>query len=573
MLDTKICGGTIVDGTGALPRRGDVGIRNGRVDAITRPGVLDDAQAARTIDAAGRFVAPGFIDVHTHYDAQLFWDGTASPSPLHGVTTVLAGYCGFSIAPLTTDQAGYLSKMLARVEGIPLEALEAGVPWNWTTTAEYLDRLDSTLSVNAGFMAGHSALRRVALGERANAGPADTDDLERMKGLLRESLGAGALGFSSSWATTHNDAAGDLVPSRYASDTELVELCRVLSEFEGTGIEFIPTVGAFTDDHLDLMTRMSTAARRPLNWNLLPVTAHSFERGQRQLRAGTHAAEHGGKVVALTIPIVIQARLSFATGMVLDALPGWKDTMALPYGERMEVFSKPDERERLDEGAKRPGPFRGLSRWETLTVQESFAPATRAYGGMTVGEIAEVEGKSPFDALLDIVVADELKTVLAMPQRGNSDDDWRARVKVWRDGRAVIGGSDAGAHLDILATFQYATGMLEEAVRKRALLPLEEAVHLLTDVQAQLYGLRGRGRIEPGFCADLVVFDLDSIGPGPVHTRADLPAGASRLYGEARGIDHVLVNGVEIVRDGTFTAARPGIVLRSGRDTATPALG
>ncbi len=573
MLDTKICGGTIVDGTGAVPRPGDLGIRDGRVEAIAPPGGLDDAQAARTIDATGRFVAPGFIDVHTHYDAQLFWDGTASPSPLHGVTTVLAGNCGFSIAPLTSDQAGYLSKMLARVEGIPLEALEAGVPWNWTTTAEYFDRLDSTLSVNAGFMAGHSAIRRVALGERANAGPANADELERMKRLLRESLEAGALGFSSSWATTHNDADGDLVPSRYASDTELVELCRVLGEFEGTGIEFIPTVEAFTNDHLDLMTRMSTAAQRPLNWNLLPVTARSFERGQRQLRAGDHAAKNGGKVVALTIPIVIQARLSFATGMVLDALPGWKDTMALPYGERIELFSKPDERERLEEGAQRPGPFRGLSRWETLTVQESFAPATRAYSGMTVGEIAEAEGKSPFDALLDIVVADELRTVLAMPRRGDSDEDWRARVKVWRDGRAVIGGSDAGAHLDILASFYYATGMLEEAVRKRALLPLEEAVQLLTDVQAQLYGLRGRGRIASGFCADLVVFDLDSIGPGPVHTRTDLPAGASRLYGEARGIDHVLVNGVEIVRDGTFTDARPGTVLRSGRDTATPALG
>ena len=429
MLDTKICGGTIVDGTGAVPRPGDLGIRDGRVEAIAPPGGLDDAQAARTIDATGRFVAPGFIDVHTHYDAQLFWDGTASPSPLHGVTTVLAGNCGFSIAPLNSDQAGYLSKMLARVEGIPLQALEAGVPWDWSTTAEFLDRLDSTLSVNAGFMAGHSAIRRVALGERANAGPANADELERMKRLLRESLEAGALGFSSSWATTHNDADGDLVPSRYASDTELVELCRVLGEFEGTGIEFIPTVEAFTNDHLDLMTRMSTAAQRPLNWNLLPVTARSFERGQRQLRAGDHAAKNGGKVVALTIPIVIQARLSFATGMVLDALPGWKDTMALPYGERIELFSKPDERERLEEGAQRPGPFRGLSRWETLTVQESFAPATRAYSGMTVGEIAQAEGKSPFDALLDIVVADELQTVLAMPRRGDSDEDWRALVR------------------------------------------------------------------------------------------------------------------------------------------------
>jgi N-acyl-D-aspartate/D-glutamate deacylase len=259
--------------------------------------------------------------------------------------------------------------------------------------------------------------------------------------------------------------------------------------------------------------------------------------------------------------------------MVLDALPGdWKGTMALPYDERIEVFSKPEERRRLDEQANRPSPFRGLARWERITVRETFDAHNGDYVGHTIGEIAEREAKTPFDALLDIVVADELRTVLELPTRGTEDADWKARLEVWRDGRAIIGGSDAGAHLDILATFHYATGMLAEAVRERGLMPIEEAVHLITDVQAQLYGLRGRGRLEEGSHADVVVLDLATVGPGPIHTRSDLPAGASRLYGEARGIEHVLVNGVELVRAGELTGARSGTLLRSGRDTETAAL-
>ncbi len=571
MLDCAIVGGTLVDGTGAAPRRADLGVRDGRVAMIRERGGLEEP-AERTIDATGRYVTPGFIDVHTHYDAQLFWDPTASPSPLHGVTTVLAGNCGFSIAPLASSEADYLSKMLARVEGIPLDALNAGVPWDWNTTADYFDRLDGALAVNAGFMAGHSAIRRVVMGEGANAGPADADSLERMKRTLRECLEAGAIGFSSSWANTHNDAAGEMVPSRYASKEELVELCAVLRDAPGTSIEFIPAVGRFGSEQFELMTAMSTAAQRPLNWNLLPVTARKLEACKRQLEGGTHAAERGGKVVALTIPIPVEARLSFATGMVLDALPGWKDTMALPSEQRMEVFSKPEERRRLDEQANQPSAFRGLARWERITVRETFDAETRDYAGHTIGEIAEREAKTPFDALLDIVVADELRTVLELPTSGTEDADWKARLEVWRDGRAVIGGSDAGAHLDILATFHYATGMLAEAVRERGLLPIEEAVHRITDVQAQLYGLRGRGRLEEGCHADVVVLDLATVGPGPIHTRSDLPAGASRLFGESRGIAHVLVNGVELVRHGELTGARSGTLLRSGRDTETAAL-
>ncbi len=209
MLDLIIRNGTVVDGTGAPGRRADVGVRDGHVATI---GDVDD-HAPREIDAEGKVVAPGFVDIHTHYDAQVFWDQTLSPSPLHGVTTVIGGNCGFTIAPLGSEHADYLLHMLARVEGMPVGALQEGVPWNWRSFAEYLDLIDGTLAPNAGFMVGHSTIRRVVMGERATQGAATDDDVAAMRGLLGQSLAAGGMGFSSSWARTHNDAAGDMVPS------------------------------------------------------------------------------------------------------------------------------------------------------------------------------------------------------------------------------------------------------------------------------------------------------------------------------------------------------------------------
>jgi N-acyl-D-aspartate/D-glutamate deacylase len=569
MLDLLITGADVIDGTGAPRRRADVGVRDGRVVAI---GTIDEA-SRRTIDADGRVVAPGFIDVHTHYDAQVFWDPTLSPSPLHGVTSVLGGNCGFTIAPLVSSEAEYLMKMLARVEGMPLEALAAGVPWDWTSTAEYFDHFDNTLSVNAGFMVGHCALRRIVMGERSVGEAATEDDLAAMSNLLRESLTAGGLGFSSSWAETHNDADGEPVPSRHATVDELLTLCRVTGEHPGTSLEFIPTTRDFTDRHLDVMARMSAAAKRPLNWNLLTVSAMNGRSVEDRLAAGNVAREMGAKVVALTIPEPPRPRMSFLSGFVLDALAGWAKPMSLPVEEKLALFADPVRRRELEEQAEgTQGLIRGIAHWQRLVFLETFAPENSAYAGRNVGEVAAERGQSPFDALCDIAVADELRTVFSTPEFGNDRADWEARVAVWRDGRAVIGASDAGAHLDLLATFNYTTTTLARAVREHEVLPLEEAVQLLTDVPARLYGLRDRGRIAEGAHADLVVFDPATIGPGPVFTKNDLPTGAARVYGEAEGVDDVIVNGHVIVENGAFTDARPGTLLRSGRDTETPAL-
>jgi N-acyl-D-aspartate/D-glutamate deacylase len=563
MLDVKIAGGSVVDGTGAARHRADVGIRDGRIVAV---GEIDEP-ATRTIDASGLVVAPGFVDIHTHYDAQAFWDPALTPSPLHGVTTVVGGNCGFTIAPLAASEADYLMRMLSRVEGMPLESLAAGVPWDWQTFGEYLDRLDGTLAVNAGFLVGHSALRRVAMGDRSHE-PATDDDVATMCRMLGESLTAGGLGFSSSQAPTHNDGDGEPVPSRAATPDELVALSRVVGDHPGTTLEFIPTVGPFSDEHVALMAAMSASAGRPLNWNVLVVGGGS-ETYRAQLEASDRAAEQGGRVLALTVPAVMQLHLNFRSGFLFDALPGWGPTMALPDEEKMRALTDPGVRRQLRESAESDtGLFHAMLRWDRLQIGETFAPENQALSGRTIADVAAERGADPFDALLDVVVADDLRTVLMPPARGDDPESWRLRSEAWRDPRVVVGASDAGAHLDMLATFSYSTSLLA-ANRAHELLPLEEAVHLLTDVQARLYGIRDRGRIAEGWYGDVVVFDEDRVGPGPVHTRYDLPAGAGRLYAEAEGIEHVLVNGTEIVAGGALTGDRPGTLLRSGQDTET----
>ena len=347
MYDILIRGGDLVDGTGSARRRADVGIQGDRVVAI---GDLAE-EAAETIDATGKVVTPGFVDVHTHYDAQVFWDGALTPSPLHGVTTALAGNCGFTIAPLSDDAADgeYLMRMLARVEGMPLESLREGVPWNWTSTAEYFGEIEGRLGINAGFMVGHSAIRRVVMGEEATARESKPEELEAMQELLRAGLDAGALGFSSSWARTHNDAEGHMVPSRFATRDELVDLCSTLSEYEGTSLEFIPMVGPFEPWAVELMAAMSAGAQRPLNWNVLGVNARNLNEAEQKLEAGTYAREHGGRVVALTVPMSFPVYLSFRSGFVLDAMPGWEDVMGLPLDEKLKFFDDEEALAKLDE--------------------------------------------------------------------------------------------------------------------------------------------------------------------------------------------------------------------------------
>ena len=574
MLDLKIIGGTVVDGTGAAGVQASVGVRDGRVVAIG--DIIEDA--AEVIDATDLVVAPGFIDIHTHYDAQAFWDTTLSPSPLHGVTTVMAGNCGFTIAPLVgvdggpvrADDADYLMRMLARVEGMPLESLQQGVPWNWGTSAEFFDRLDGTLMPNAGFLVGHSALRRVVMHEAANEREATLDEIEQMKTLLRAGLAAGGMGFSSTWSPSHNDHLGQPVPSRCSTAEELIALCSVVSEFPGTQLEFIPDVGEFSDDTFRLMGKMSAAANRPLNWNLLQVYAQNWDLVQHQLAGYDLAAAEGGRVLALTLPDTFRLRLNFTSGFILDILRGWDSLMALPVAEKLRQLRDPAIRAQWNELAQSTeGPQRSIGNWGGYRLLETFSEQWKPYEGRIIGDIARDVGGEPWDILCDIVIADDLRTVIASQDRGQDPATWTKRVEVWRDHRAIVGASDAGAHLDMIDSFSYSTTLLARAVREHELMELPEAVYRLSGAQAELYGLHDRGRIAEGLWADLQVFDPATVGPGPVSMRFDLPGGAGRVYGEAEGVHHVLVNGVPCVRHGELLSPRPGRLLRSGVDTHT----
>ncbi len=568
MDDIQIKGGLLVDGTGAPPRRADVAIRAGRIVGI---GAVS-GPAHETIDATGRIVCPGFVDVHTHYDAQVFWDGTLSPSLYHGVTTIVGGNCGFSIAPLTPDAGEYLMRMLARVEGMPLESLRVGVPWSWSSFGEYLDLLEGRLAVNAGFMVGHSAIRRVVMGERAVGHAATPAELRAMQDLLRRSIAEGGLGFSSTRSAAHNDADGQPVPSRHATLDELYALCRTAGELPGTSLEMLPGTSTFSEQDKEILTNMSLAAQRALNWNLVAPRSDMPEVAINQLAASDYAAERGAVVLALTVPQEIGGRVNLLSGFAFDALPRWAKVMQLPLDARMRALADPAVRAELRIGAEEqgPGPLKALTRWAQIRVAETFEADNAALRGKTLGEIAAERGVDPFDALLDLALSEGLRTSFASPTEGQTDaESWRLRAESWVDPRTIVGASDAGAHLDMLDTFAFTTQLLGRGVREMELISLEEAVHQLTERPARLYGLRERGRLAEGYWADVVVFDVETIAKGPTYTRADLPAGAPRLYADAIGVEQVLVNGQVIVRDGVETGARPGTILRSGRDTQT----
>jgi N-acyl-D-aspartate/D-glutamate deacylase len=567
MLDILIRGGSVIDGTGARARRADLGVRDGRIVAI---GDIDES-ARETLDATGKIVSPGFIDVHTHYDAQVFWDGILSPSCFHGVTTILGGNCGFSVAPLTTNASGYLMRMLARVEGMPLESLEQGVPWDWSSFGEYLAKLEGRLGVNAGFMVGHSTVRRVVMGERAVGHEANNEELAQMKKLVSDSLAEGGMGFSTTIAVTHNDAEGQPVPSRHASREELVELAGVCADHEGTTIEFLPGLGKFDQSMMQLMTDISLAANRPLNWNALAGDSQDQDMMENRLSASDYARERGAEVIALTVPQPACLRLNLHSGFVFDALAGWADLFLLSVEQRMVKLKDPAYREQLDRGAQSEasGMLRTYARWDEMIVDEVFDPANAACRGKTLGEIGKEQNKSAFDAMLDLALSEGLRTLFRPVAIGGDHESWAVRGKLWHDDRTLIGASDAGAHLDMIDTFAQTTQVLGNGVRRFGLISLEEAVRQLSDVPAQLLGLRDRGRLEEGWIADIVVFDADQVDTGPVHSRADLPGDAVRLYADAIGIEHVIVNGVQTILDGVHTGALPGTVMRSGRDTRT----
>jgi len=565
MLDLVVRGGLVVDGTGGPGRTADVGVKDGRIVAV---GPVDEA-GTEEVDAAGHVVAPGFVDIHTHYDAQLLWDTTASPSAVHGVTTVIGGNCGFSIAPLGPGDVDYIQRMMAVVEGIPLDSLQRTGKWGWRSFGEYLDRVDRGLSLNAGFLVGHSTVRRVVMGEEATSEEASPEQLAAMADLVERSLAEGALGFSSSLGEGHLDGDGRRVPSAWASLDELVRLAGTLRRHEGTTLEFIPSIGPIPEERVQVMADMSLAADRPLNWNLLGSMA-SEEIYAEQLRASDVAAARGAHVVALTLPDVMRLRAT----TVLANLPGWGEVVGLDDEGRRAAVADPAQRAALRAGAEQVA-SRAIGVLADFSLME-VADAGSPWVGRPLGSVAGQRGTDVIDVLLDVVLPEGLTLYAVLPSLtpslGQSDDGWRARVEVWKDRRVMLGGSDAGAHLDLMCHANYPTRVLGEVVRQRGLLSVEEAVEMMTDRPARHYGLRGRGRLATGWHADLVVFDPATVGSEAAVPVFDLPGGGERLVAGSTGMAHVFVGGQEVVRDGVATGRRPGRVLRSGVDTETVTL-
>ncbi|WP_329218273.1 D-aminoacylase [Streptomyces sp. NBC_01485] len=572
MLDHVIKGATVVDGTGAPAHVADVGIRDGRIAVVGAVG-----EEARTVeDGSGLVLAPGFVDPHTHYDAQLFWDPYATPSLNHGVTTVAAGNCGFTLAPLNPSRpadADYTRRMMSKVEGMSLVALEEGAPWSWNGFGEYLDALEGRIAVNAGFMVGHCALRRYVMGPDAVGGQPSEEQLAEIVRLLHDAMDAGAWGFSTTQSSSHSDGDGQPVASRHALPAELLALSRAVGEHEGTQIEAIVAgcLDQFSDAEIDLFVEMSAAAGRPLNWNVLTVDAAVPERVPRQLVAGERARKAGGRVVALTMPILTPMNMSLGTFCALNLIPGWGPVLGLPVPERIEKLRDPAVRAEMLRRAesKEAGVFRRLANFGRYVIGDTYSAANEGLTGRVVRDIAAERGLDPFSCLVEICAADELRTVLWPMPTDNDPDSWALRAETWSHEDVLLGGSDAGAHLDRMCGAPYTTRFLGDCLRGRRLVGLEQAVKMLTDDPARLFGLRERGRIQEGFHADLVLFDPERIDAGKATLVRDLPGDSPRLDSKAIGVRAVFVNGVSAIRDDVVTGAVPGRVLRSGRDTRT----
>jgi N-acyl-D-aspartate/D-glutamate deacylase len=570
MLDLLIQGGLVADGSGAPAERKDVGVVNGRIVVV---GSGDDGAKA-TIDADGLVVAPGFVDLHSHYDAQLFWDPTLSPSPLHGVTTAVSGNCGLTLAPAAPGDREFLTRLLSRVEAIPVEALLAGVTYEWESFAELLDVIEAKpLALNIGFMVGHSAIRRAVMGSAASTDKASPEQIEAMRALLGAALAAGGFGFSTANVATQVDGDGRPTPPNLADPGEFIALAAECGLHPGTSIEFIPGsfLSGFSDDDVELMADMSAAANRHLNWNTPLINRAVPDLYERQLRASDVAKQRGGRVVPMFMPQNGPLRHDFKEAYVYRAVPGWADLFALEGEARIAALKDPATRAHLKASvdAETQGLAVVVRNWATYEVNDVADPALANLLGRNIGDLAAERGVSPFDAMLDIVV--EAKLDVGFVRYQYPGDDWttKARLDVLKDSRVVLGASDAGAHGEMMVGADFPTRCIGELVRDKQIFSLEEMIHQFCDVPAQLYGLKDRGRVEPGMWADLVVFDLDRIGAGPMKTVRDLPAGAARLTTESTGVEHVLTRGTEVVQHGTFTGDLPGGLLRSGRDTVT----
>ncbi|CAM5453161.1 N-acyl-D-aspartate/D-glutamate deacylase OS=Streptomyces violarus OX=67380 GN=FHS41_006634 PE=4 SV=1 [Streptomyces violarus] len=463
--------------------------------------------------------------------------------------------------------------MMSKVEGMALVALEEGAPWTWHSFGEYLDALEGRIAVNAGFMVGHCALRRYVMGPQAIGGQPTGEQLAAMVRLLREAMDAGAWGLSTTQSTSHSDGDGKPVASQQHAGPASCWRCRGPSESTRArrSRRSSRAVRISSATRRSTCSPTSAAAGRPLNWNVLTIDAGVPERVPRQLLASEQARKSGGRVVALTMPILTPMNMSLGTFCALNLIPGVGADLGLPVPERIEKLRDPDVRDGMLRRArsKEAGVFRRLANFGRYVIGDTYSEANAGLTGRVVEDIAEERGQEPFACLVEICANDELRTVLWPMPPDNDPASWALRAETWQHEDVLLGGSDAGAHLDRMCGAPYTTRFLGDCLRGRKLVGVEQAVKMLTDDPARLFGLRERGQVREGWHADLVLFDPERIDAGPATLVHDLPGDSPRLDSRALGVRAVWVNGVEAIRDDVVTGAVPGRVLRSGRDTET----
>ncbi|MHB8670324.1 MAG: N-acyl-D-amino-acid deacylase family protein [Acidimicrobiales bacterium] len=547
-------GATVVDGTGDPSRPADVGIVGDRIAAVDEPGAL---RGAETIDLDGLVLAPGFVDVHTHYDAQVLWDQDLTPSSWHGVTTVVMGNCGFGVAPTRAEHRETIARTLENVEGMSMEALVAGIPWTFETFPQYLDALDAAPArANVAAFIGHTPLRLYVLGEESTERAATAEEVARMRHIVVEAMAAGALGFATSQSPTHSGAWGRPVPSRLATKEEIFSIASAVGDAGRGIVQVTPGPGFFLDE----LSQLSVSLSRPVTWTaLLTRPGHH---GQALALAEQGAALPGEvwpQVACLPLSQVFQLIDPFP----LSSVPAFADVLGVTRDRRAEVYADPSWRERAGRevgGGARSAGARLARVLDQTWVAESARH--RELVGQTLSAIALQRGESPFDVMVELSLEEELTTRFYSVF---ANDDEEEIAELLRDRRTVLGLSDAGAHASQICDARFATHLLGHWVRERGALSLEEAVWRLSGQAAEVFGIARRGRIVEGWAADLVAFDPDRVGDEPPERVWDLPGGADRLVSRSSGIEHVWVNGAPTRTDGKdLDRARPGRLLRAG---------
>ncbi len=558
MYDLLLKGGRIYDGSGMPGFNGDVAIENGKIVAIGR---LNDG-AKRTLKVDGLAVAPGFIDPHTHLDAQLLWDPLGTSSCFHGVTSVVLGNCGLSLAPAKPENRESVIKSFVRVEAISRRVLEEGFEWKWTSTAEYLSTLGGRLGINAAALIGHIAVRHYVMGEDAVERKATAEEIARMKQLVRQGMEAGAVGFSTNQNPRHIREDRKPVASRLASDDELGSLLDVLGELNA-GVVQLSGGGADARGRIAYAAQMARRTGRPVLWQSI---SHSWSRPNhwREMLANTQRVfqDEGLPIFAMTQAKPFQNRYSLLDAQCFDEFPTWKAAMFSPVPVRKQMFADPALRKKLRaEAIEDQSPSVFPKRWDVIIVDHVKLEQNKLLEGKSVQNVAKAQKKDGLDCFLDLSLEEDLETRFV---HINTQGDPEAVCEILKHPAVIIGQSDAGAHMGYDARFGYCTAFLGRWVRDYGIMNLEEAVAKLTFRVASVFGLSDRGLLRPGLAADIAVFDPATINTLEPEYVRDLPGDETRMIQKATGVPFTVVNGELVIENGAPTGACPGKVLRPG---------